>query len=124
MRQARYGNGLFSQGPFMPRQKESYLLRPDEMAEWLDLEIDGVTKATELRIKDATDFVTAYALGKLTPEQANERHDTYMRRWGEEPIPGVATDPSMSNEEILRRMDEAIIKERLARRGGVDRGRS
>ncbi len=79
-------------------------LTPEEMREWLRQELADLTKAMELRVQDATDFVTGYALGKLSPEQAMKRLSTYEYRWGDSPIQGVITDPAMTNEAILRQL--------------------
>jgi hypothetical protein len=79
-------------------------LTPRDMRQWLQQEVLGVMKAAELRVKDATDFVTAYAVGEITPEQAMERLDRYQSRW-QEPIPGVAVAEGMSDEKILRARD-------------------
>jgi hypothetical protein len=81
---------------------------PEDMRQWLQQEIRDLTKATELRVKDATDFVTAYALGKITPEEAEDRLSRYQSRWGDSPIPGVATEENTPNDEILRRLDDGL----------------
>ena len=79
-------------------------LTPEEMRQWLEGELRDLTKALELRVRDATDFVTAYAVGKLTPKKANERFILYSSRWGEA-INGMTVSPDMSDDEIVRRLD-------------------
>lgn len=82
---------------------------PAEMREWLQREVRDVLKSSELRIKDATDFVTAYATGALSPEIAMERLHQYDNRW-REPILGVSIEEGMTNEEILRLRDKAALE--------------
>src|ERR1035438_3550884 len=86
-------------------------LTPQDMRAWLQQEVRDLTKAFELRLKDATDFVTAYAVGELTPREAKERLGRYQYRWGDSPIPGVSTEESMTTREILRRLDAALPEE-------------
>ena|ERR1700685_1455946 len=83
-------------------------LTPEDMVGWLQQEIRDLSKATELRIKDATDFVTAYALGKITEEEIRQRRMAYLYRWGEEPVPGVDVQEGMTNEEVIKRLDAAL----------------
>ena len=82
------------------------LYTPKEMRQWLEREVRDVMKAAELRIKDATDFVTAYAVGEISAKEAAERMARYDDRWRES-ILGVTIEEGMSNQEILRRRDEA-----------------
>jgi hypothetical protein len=77
---------------------------PREMREWLAQEVRDVIKGMELRIKDATDFVTAYAVGEIDAKELERRQRIYTNRWGDA-IPGVFTSEGMSNEEILRKRD-------------------
>src|ERR1017187_2242772 len=80
------------------------LYTPKEMRQWLEREVRDVMKAAELRIKDATDFVTAYAVGEISAKEAAERMARYDDRWRES-ILGVTIEEGMSNQEILRRRD-------------------
>lgn len=77
----------------------------EDLALWLKQEIMDVTKAAQLRIQDATDYGTAYALGQLTPEQAAERHRQYTHRWTDA-IPGVYASEGMSDKELIQRIDK------------------
>ena len=98
------------------------ILTPQDMRDWLQQELRDLTKALELRVKDATDFVTAYAVGEITAEAAMSRLDEYQSRWFE-PIPGVKSDNGMPDTEILRKnATERLNPARL--RKGEDRGRS
>jgi len=83
-----------------------YSLTPDEMRDWLLQEVRDLTKAVDLRMRDATEFVTAYAVGKITQAEAMDRMSRYELRWGDSPIPGVTTNSKMADEEILRLIDE------------------
>jgi hypothetical protein len=87
------------------KQDETEVLTPVEMADWLKREARDITKSAQLRLQDATDFVAGYLTGTLSPQEADERWTTYNRRWGE-PIPGFNVSPEMSDQEILRRLDE------------------
>src|ERR1700683_4740522 len=62
---------------------------PQELRSWLSQEIKDMTRAFDLRLREATDLVTAYSLGDLTPEQADERSWRYQHRWGEA-LPGTS----------------------------------
>jgi hypothetical protein len=76
------------------------------MQRWLEREIADITRAAELRIKDATRFVNAYARGEITSEKAAERGYQYSNRWGDA-LPGVPRSTGLSDEEILQTIDEA-----------------
>jgi hypothetical protein len=91
-------------------------LSAEDMQKWLEREVAGVTKATELRLKDATDFVVAYALGKITAEQAMDRLMRYESRWGDSPLPDVPAIDGMTDDQILGRLDSDLppgLRERL-----------
>jgi hypothetical protein len=86
---------------------------PDEMLLWLRDETNLVTKGAELRLRDATDFVTQYATGRMTAEEAHRRFGSYTTRWGDA-IPGVADSRGKTDNEILKEVDER--HQRLLRR--------
>src|ERR1039458_5042737 len=71
---------------------------------WLRNEIDDSAKAHELRIKEATDFVTAYALNELTPDNTYDRFLRYGHRWGEA-LPGTYAYSHSTNEQIIQAID-------------------
>lgn len=77
-----------------------------DMQGWLRDEIRDSAKAHELRVKDATAFVTEYTEGKLTPEQAMDRLVEHDRRWGEA-LPGATASPGLSDEAIVQQIDKA-----------------
>jgi hypothetical protein len=79
------------------------MLSPQDMQQWLQREISDCTKALELRIKEATAYVSAYAGGQITTEEADERHWRYLQRWGE-PLP--ARGPKTTDEQIIAAIDE------------------
>lgn len=81
------------------------LQSPKDMRNWLHDEVWRVTKAAELQIKDATDFVTAYEAGDLTPEEADQRWGSYLRRWSESPLEAINPNEGLTDEEILHAID-------------------
>jgi len=85
---------------------ESDTLTPKDMQQWLLREIRDSAKAHELRVKSATELVTAYALGEIEPEQAMERFFEHHSRWGEA-IPGTHAFPKSTDEEIIAAIDKA-----------------
>jgi hypothetical protein len=85
---------------------------PKGMQKWLDLEIDDIQRAAELRIKDAKSFVDAYAKGEISRDEAAQRSFEYANRWGEG-LPGVPRTQGLSDEEIMRRLNEARVAEGL-----------
>jgi hypothetical protein len=81
-------------------------LTVQEMQDWLTSQIRDSAKAHELRIRGATELVSAYAEGKLTPKQAMDglvRHDV---RWGEA-LFGTSAFPNLSDQQILEAIDKA-----------------
>jgi hypothetical protein len=94
----------------MTRKKppgEAEYQSPKALREWLAQEVRDVARASELRLRDATDLVTAYALGKLTPEQADERWWRYQDRWGEA-LPGVFASETKTDEQIIETIDKSL----------------
>ena len=83
---------------------------PQEMTGWLQREIADIKKASELRIKDAQAFVSAYSKGEISAQEAEERSHQYSRRWGDA-LPGTLRSEGLSDEEILRRIDETRKKQ-------------
>lgn len=90
----------------MTESESNDTISPGDMQLWLQNEVSGLKRATELRLKDATDFVTSYAQGRLTAEQAMKRLMRYESRWGDSPIQGVFYSQDMPDDDILRRLDE------------------
>jgi hypothetical protein len=86
--------------------KFSDVLSVQEMQGWLKDEVRDSAKAHELRTKEATEFVTAYSEGKLTPAEAMDRLVQYDRRWGEA-LFGTSAFPNLSDEELLKKIDAA-----------------
>jgi hypothetical protein len=85
---------------------EQEYLSPHNLRQWLRQEKADLAKATELRLKDATEFVTAYGAGQITPQEADQRFREYNRRWYEA-LPGTHATRSASDAEILAMIDEA-----------------
>ena len=91
----------------MTESEELGPLTPVDMAQWLRQEIREICKASELRIQDATDFVTGYLTGQFSEQQMEERRSIYNDRWGDSPLYAVGLNDRMTNEEIIRRLDRA-----------------
>jgi hypothetical protein len=91
-----------------PEADEFGPLTPADMVQWLQQEVRDVTKASELRIQEATKFVTDFALGKISEEELLNRKSIYAARWGDETIPGVLSEEGMTNGEIMRRVDATL----------------
>ena len=89
------------------------VLSPSDLCKWLESQSTEVLKAAELRIRDATEFVTRYATGEMTAREAMVRFNKYSLRWPDA-LPGVTMWPidretlQSTDEEILRRVDECI----------------
>jgi hypothetical protein len=82
------------------------LMTTEEFQGWLKQEIRDSAKAHELRIKDATAFVTAYTEGKLTAEEAQEHLYRYDRRWGEA-LFGTTVWEGTTDSDILTAIDRS-----------------
>lgn len=83
---------------------------PTEMEGWLQRETADIRKAAELRTKDAEAFVNAYSKGEISAQEAEQRSYQYSKRWGDA-LPGLLRSEGLSDEEILRRMDETRKKQ-------------
>jgi hypothetical protein len=81
-------------------------LRADDLRVWLRDETRRVLKAAELQLRDATEFVTDYALGRITSEEVDDRMSRYGARWGESRLVAAMPHENTPDEEILRRLDE------------------
>ena len=58
----------------MPQNKnDPYSVSAEDMQGWLNCEIADITKAMELRVKEATAFVEAYARGELSERELDKR---------------------------------------------------
>jgi hypothetical protein len=88
------------------RRGDEEFMSPKEMAGWLREEIRDSQKAWELRVKDATAFVNAYAAGELSAKEANEKMLAYDRRWGEA-LFGASAGAGITDEAILKTIDAA-----------------
>jgi hypothetical protein len=62
-------------------------------------------KMTELRTREATELVAAYASGGLSPKEAENRFVQYSERWPEA-LPGTHTFKGASDAQILAAIDE------------------
>jgi hypothetical protein len=83
----------------------------EDMTSWLHQETLELTKAMELRMKEATDFVSAFASGRITAQEAENRLQRYQDRWGDSAVPGVTIVEGMTDEDILKKLDQRIDPE-------------
>jgi len=81
-------------------------LTSQEMQEWLSQEVKDSAKAHELRVKEATAFVTAFANAEISPEEAMRRRLAYDQRWGDA-LFGATAAKGVSDEAILSSIDAA-----------------
>jgi hypothetical protein len=81
--------------------KPGELLSPKDMGHFLNEEITQLAKGTELRLRELTQLVTAYAAGEITPEAANKRFEDYYDRWGDALPGGVMITQGHTDKEIL-----------------------
>lgn len=86
-----------------PNEGQEHLSVTDVQG-WLRQEIMDITKAAELRMKQASEIVLAYAKGELTPEETSQRLFEYDER-GVSALRGATAQTHLSDEEILQRMD-------------------
>ena len=96
-------------------RNESNHLSAEDMRVWLLDETRNVLKEAELRVREATEFTTAYAMGKLSPAQAHERMRKYDARWGEA-LEGVYASSFKSDDAILKAIDEQHAAAHATRR--------
>jgi hypothetical protein len=92
-------------------ESDDDVMSPDDMLEWLALEVRRTTKAFELQVRDATDFATSYARGKIDADVAMKKWMRYHERWGGSPLGGLLTPEHMSDSEILEVVDRKIPAE-------------
>jgi hypothetical protein len=105
---------------------QTELLSPKDLQKWLLQEQADSARAHELRVKSATELATSYALGELTPEQANQRFLEHDRRWGEA-LPGTHAFVGSTDEQLIASIDKARTTEATGfeqRFGNRDRGAS
>jgi len=104
-------------------KRKSDLFTPAEMVEFLRDEILTVNRATELRLREFSEFVTAYTKGEITPEEANERFSRHSSRWRDAIHGGLLVPPGgISDEEIYRSIDEAARLGEFSKRVSEERG--
>jgi hypothetical protein len=84
--------------------EESEHLSVADMQDWLRQEIMDATKAAELRLKQASELVIAYAKGELSPAETSERLFDYDQRWGSA-LRGATAAAHLTDEQILKRID-------------------
>jgi hypothetical protein len=79
-----------------------------EMRSALEEETRAVMKAADLRIRELTQIVHAYASGELAPTDATGQFMKHLDKWGD-PIPGVVrVIQYATDEEIMADMNKAF----------------
>lgn len=99
---------------------------PNDLLDWLRVEVKDVTRGAVLRVSEATDLVTAYAQGKIEADEATKRWHSYNHRWGDA-IYGVASSEGKTDQEIYAEMDATKEEERRftaeVRRSQAEKGK-
>jgi hypothetical protein len=89
-------------------RRKGDLLTPAEMLDWLGDEIRTVNRATELRLREASEIAVAYAKGDITPEEANRRFSLHSNQWRDVIHGGLIIPPGgLTDEEIHRSIEES-----------------
>ena len=84
------------------------VISSDDMNAILRDEVQEVMKAADLRIREIAAFTTAYAAGKITPEEATDKYMEHMDKWGDA-LPGVIRPVRyLTDEEITADMEKAV----------------
>lgn len=108
----------------MTNEKEKWdgYLTPDDMREWLERERKALARGFDLRLREATAFVTRYANGEIEKGEAEELYNQHRKRWGP-PIPFLEASESelLSDSEISDEIDKGLERQRLAARRRLDR---
>jgi hypothetical protein len=97
---------------------DSKNLTKEDVAAWLQQEIDHSRKAMELRVKDATDIVMAFQENRVSAKEAADHIYRHENRWGEA-LPGVWTTEGKTDQQILAELDEARIRQQRRRGYGT-----
>jgi hypothetical protein len=90
----------------MSESSEEDHLTVNDVKAWLRQELRDLERAHRLRVEEATHFVTEYEQGRLSPAEAEAHMSEYVDKWGDSPIPGVATTDEMTDREVYQKMDE------------------
>ena len=72
---------------------------------YLAWETANVSREAALRIEEVTQYVTEYALGKMSREEFEKRDFAYISRWGDA-LGGVADSRGMTNKEVYKAMEK------------------
>lgn len=93
-------------------QPNNDLLTPEDLRSWLQREILDLTKETQLRLRDAVDFVEGYASGRLSADEANQRWQKYSDRWGESAFASIGVLGKFTDDRIIEQIDTARNRHR------------
>ena len=89
-------------------------LTPEDLVRWAQQELRDSAKAHELRVKGAFEIATAYASGRLSPQEAQARFLQHFDRWAEA-IPGGHMFEGSTDNQVLTIIDEARASNRRIR---------
>ena len=105
------------------KRHDDDLLTQHEMLDWLRQEVGKVMKEADMRTREATELVAAYASGEITAREANKRLDDYGMRWGDA-LKGIDLEANMTDADVHKAMHKE--KKWLARpiKGTSDKGPS
>jgi hypothetical protein len=92
------------------KDNESFIVSADDMRAWLKREIEDLSKATELRVAEATGLVESYARCELSQDELEKRIHEYSCRWGE-PLPGVWRSHTMTDKQILAKINRTRVSQ-------------
>jgi len=87
-------------------------LSPENLRQWLEAERKNLAKELELRLREASEFVTAYGLNQLTPKEADERYFRYQKRWGF-PLCGLNAADYSTDARLIGAIDNSRNEEAL-----------
>jgi hypothetical protein len=81
-------------------------LSPLDVEIWVRQEVADANKAHELRVKELTEISRAYSSGEMTAKEADDARFRYYDRWGDA-LPAASTGPGVTDEQIIKSLDEA-----------------
>jgi hypothetical protein len=85
--------------------KGDWPLNLKELLEWYTREVEDISRAAQLRIREATKIVTDCTRGEIDLEEAANRiSNPYSRRWGDA-LYGISDSQGMTDEEIYQHLD-------------------
>jgi hypothetical protein len=87
------------------KRPDDDLLTQHDMLDWLRLEVAKIMKEADMRTREATEIVTAYAIGEINAREANSRLDAYNTQWGDA-LKGISLQPNMTDADVHKAMNK------------------